>query len=474
MSELQIYLIGIGALIIIAVLIFNWWQERQFHRQVERSFFPLERDALLDEPSLDVSALDADQMPSAHSSNQSDDRAADHFFADDELPEITQHEPTLQNFSTETINANERANQATQDRAFVSEELAAVIQAEDNELSKQHIDFKEIYNESLLKMPRTEPQIQPQMTASDTDEEIKEDLIVQEDAFQAANTMPLMLDSNVDLTAVIYLAVETSASMLSAAFNALIDGFDKPIYVHVLDTSNQWHLLHVFVASPELMHRKISRTTCSIQLADRGGALSRNTLNRFQLVVETIGLDINGLVEWQGINEALTNASALDAFCIEVDKTIGFHLMHGENGPFTGTKLRGLAESQGLILGSDGGFKFFDDTNSNKLQFKPAFVIFNREDYPFSQEMLRNTVVKAVTFQMDIPHVKQCVEAFNHMVQIAKQMEVGLNARLVDDNNRLLGDMQIDKIRQQLKAIQTAMLMRGIVPGSESAHRLFS
>jgi FtsZ-interacting cell division protein ZipA len=67
-----------------------------------------------------------------------------------------------------------------------------------------------------------------------------------------------------------------------------------------------------------------------------------------------------------------------------------------------------------------------------------------------------------------------CTEAFNQMVQVARQMEIGLNAVLVDDNNRPLGDMQIEKIRQQLKVIYATMLVRGIVPGSDSARRLFS
>jgi hypothetical protein len=44
----------------------------------------------------------------------------------------------------------------------------------------------------------------------------------------------------------------------------------------------------------------------------------------------------------------------------------------------------------------------------------------------------------------------------------------------VDDNNKLLGEIQIEKIRQQLKVIHATMLVRGIIPGSESAHRLFA
>jgi len=49
-----------------------------------------------------------------------------------------------------------------------------------------------------------------------------------------------------------------------------------------------------------------------------------------------------------------------------------------------------------------------------------------------------------------------------------------LHATLVDDNNRVLGDIQVEKIRQQLKVIHATMLVRGIIPGSDNAIRLFS
>ena len=129
-----------------------------------------------------------------------------------------------------------------------------------------------------------------------------------------------------------------------------------------------------------------------------------------------------------------------------------------DHGAFTGTKLRGLCEAQGMVLESDGTFKYYQDTADEKTQNGTdakavSFVMFNRDNYPFNPEMLRTNVIKAVTFQLDIPHVMHCTEAFNHMVQVARQMEIGLHAVLVDDNNRPLGDMQIEKIRQQLKEI---------------------
>ena len=147
---------------------------------------------------------------------------------------------------------------------------------------------------------------------------------------------------------------------------------------------------------------------------------------------------------------------------------VGFHLVQGVSGPFTGTKFRGLAEASGLVLGEDGAFHAMTD-NGQKL-----YSLVNQDQNPFTPEMLRTVVIRGLTFQLDIPRVKNCAEVFNQMVLVARQMESSLSARLVDDNQKSLDEIQIEKIRQQLKVIQAKMLARGIIPGSPYALRLFS
>lgn len=482
MSDLQIVLIVIGALIIFAVIVVNWWQERRFHQQVESSFSTLKSDALLDDPSLDTTDLhDSADEPTFNDSAYENALPEEKFTVDDLVDEAT---PEAQFIS------------ATQNYAFgedihkdvsIDDTYSALIDESNNpryqpqvyndlnttsdSKSAQHDDIKAIFNEAFShkSSAKSDDQFNNEIADSPVEaaphHEPVEDTI---EALEPEASLPGMLHGQMDLTALLYLAHETKVSQLAGALIGLLDGYDKPVFVHILDTNQKWHLLKEAIPS-----QLATRVACSMQLADRAGPVSRNALNRFQLAVETAGLDINAHVEWQSSGDAMTAATALDAFCIEVDKTIGFHLTHGENGAFTGTKLRGLAESQGLTLTSEGVFKHYDE-KSDKPKQQASFVMFNRDDHPFSPDMLRASVVKGVTFQLDIPHVKQCAEAFSQMVQVARQMEVGLNAVLIDDNNKVLGDIQIEKIRQQLKVIHATMLVRGIVPGSDSAHRLFS
>jgi FtsZ-interacting cell division protein ZipA len=498
MNDLQMVLIVIGGVIIAAVLVFNWWQERRFHKQVESSFSNVNSDALLEHASPEASlsiepvvsatpiveepSSDADNSRYAKADFDQDDFSIDH----DSFKETsgTKQEPHIEiteNLTASLANASNSAYAEPEIDSIPADDIAAVVptafvsapSAFDDPLVNSkpanHDGIKAIFEGVFNKLE-----------SLDDSQNNGGDMPVGNVSAEAvAPSLPAALHAQVDLIAKLYLNAELTIDAVTAALKNVFDDFDKPVFVHVLTSGNHWQLLSEVSSQPGFKNQQISIITCSLQLADRAGPVSRGVVNRFQLAVETLGMDIDAHVEWQSTSDPVVDATALDTFCIDVDKTMGFHLMHGENGAFTGTKLRGLAEAQGLELAADGTFKYFSEAvksqdSSVANPQMPSFVMFNRDHHPFSPDMLRSSVVKAITFQLDIPHVKNCTEAFNHMVQVAKQMETGLNAQLVDDNNRPLGDVQIEKIRHQLKIIQATMLTRGIAAGSDCAHRLFS
>jgi FtsZ-interacting cell division protein ZipA len=477
MSDLQIVLIIIGGLIIIAVLVFNWWQERRFHQQVENNFSSIKTDALLEEPLLHSSdLLDAeDKFDDIDFSINHDLIKETPIAVQEPVIEVPDQFDELSSYSESIYSEPEITEvSAINEAVVVAPPLAdtASVTLDTPELKSVNHDgikaiFQDAFNKNLT--PDNHQQSNTDELQSQTDD-VKPEIPVQ--------NLPAKLHAQVDLIAVLNLAAESTVDQISSTLKNDFEGYDKPVFLHVQTPDLRWLLLSDVSAKPEFADQKISKVTCSLQLADRAGPVSRSILNRFQLAVESLGLDIDAQVEWQSTTDPVADAVALDAFCIDVDKTMGFHLLHGENGAFTGTKLRGLAEAQGLELAADGSFKYYDEAVKKQAASAsiaaPSFVMFNREHYPFSPDMLRQSVVKGITFQLDIPHVTNCTEAYNHMVQVAKQMETGLHAQLVDDNNRPLGDVQIEKIRHQLKIIQATMLTRGIVPGSDVAHRLFS
>lgn len=454
MSDLQIVLIVIGGVIIAGVLLFNWWQERKFHQQIDKNFSAFQQeipDIAVDNASDNTDSSKNETIPTLDDEEFTIDpqRLADN----DREPSIATFQSVLE---TEEDTFSGTLTQLESEAVDADSEVPA---------ATKHEEIK-----AVAENPFDDP-------VAEADTNVAEIKNAKTGSDPAAGNIPDMLHSQVDWAALLYLQGAASVQDVLVSVKDEFSHYDKPAFVHVL-TDQGWLLLAEVEDKAECSHLAVSKICCSIQLADRAGPITRAVINRFQLAVETLGLDINAHVEWLNAGDALNDANALDQFCIEVDKTMGFHLMHGENGAFTGTKLRGLAEAQGMKLSEDGTFKFYDEssqsTNTDNGTSQPSFVMFNRDHYPFNIEMLRNSVVKAITFQLDIPHVSNSIEAFNTMLLVAKQMETGLNAQLVDDNNRPLTDVQIEKIRHQLKIIQATMLTRGIAPGSDCAHRLFS
>ena len=277
-----------------------------------------------------------------------------------------------------------------------------------------------------------------------------------------ANILPIEINHDVDLTALFHLPSPVDGERLRQFLTGLVN-LDKPILAYGLNGQDAWKQL-----TREEAATTFTKASFSLQLADRAGAVSSETLQRFKQMVSEIAYSLSAQVEWLGAQEPLASAQALDAFCLEVDKTVGFHLVNGTSGRFTGTKFKGLAEANGLVLKDDGAFYALSEHGH------ALFRVINVENNPFNIEMIRTVSLKGLTFQMDIALAEHCTETFNRMVIMAKNMALSLSANLVDDHQRELSDVHIEKIRQQLKLIQVQMTVKGIVPGSAVALRLFS
>jgi FtsZ-interacting cell division protein ZipA len=465
MSDLQLALLALGAIIIVAVVVFNWWQERSLRKMAADTFEEAERDPLLeDEFHIDTDAVLKDEVQATAAFSPSYDEAMEssnpaiaeaasavaefeHDMATSEdIPELTRaYQPDPEEETVPDWQDQETASmeELRSDAGFVdtipdAEQQAAAFQTTAEPLPLSEPEAAEAPVEAAI----------PSSSAPVADTE--------------HGALPSAVSHQIDITAVLYLAQPISGLDLRQYLLSLVD-LDKPVYAYGHGADGVWRML-----TREQEEAMFTRAACSLQLADRGGPVSRATLSRFQNAIEEMGRSFNAQVEWHGNPDPVIYANDLDQFCIEVDKLVGFHLAQGASGPFTGTKFRGMAEASGLTLADDGAFYYLNESG------QPLFALINQDKTPFTLDMLRTAVIRGVTFQLDIPRVKHCTEVFNQMVLIAKQMEVSLSGRLVDDNQRPLGDMQIEKIRQQLKVIHATMVARGIMPGSPGALRLFS
>lgn len=420
MSDMQLYLIALGAIIIAAVILFNWWQERRLSQDAIRRF-----DGPVDDALMEDFRIDRDR-PVEFDEEAIVIEERFEILGEHSAPELV--EPQLEDIPENTLLS----------------ELPGIMQEDSVEDASPEIQ------EGAL--PVQEP---------DFDETpFEEELAVS--ASSRAVDLPPSMDGQIDLIALVHFDTPLTGAALRESLQPL-PGFDKATQWFGRDESGAWYVL-----TKDQEQTQFYRMACALQFADRSGALSRECLRKFQLKIETLAENLGAVLEWRGTSDPLRYAAELDQFCIDVDVMVGFHLMHGGNGPFAATKLRGIAEAGGMQLREDGIFHFATESGDT------LFTLVNHDQRPFTPELLRTAFIGGVSFQMDVPRVRNCPEAFNQMVLLARKMESSLGGMLIDDNQQPLNTESMDKIREQLRIIYAKMVARGIIPGSPSALRLFS
>ena len=490
MSDLQIILIILGAFIIAGVVVYNWLQEKKLHKQVSNEFIVPQKDVLAEDFYIDTDAFVEKELADVQHKTKSvqhptkppvfesaanvaaknevsekfPSRTEEVFYKNNVLEDTVLEEiPYQQSTFTDT-----RVNEDTTESTPFSDRFSDDAQVDESESNSR-------FSDSAFNQPN-----HADYTPENTTQQAAASTFVEPNEFAIANTfknseidnappqLPNTVHPQIDLTAVLYANKNIGYQALIEMAES-IDDISLPIMIYGLDDSDKWHL----VDTNEALHIDVNtltfkQVTCSLQLADRGGPAAKNVLNKFQYAVENMGLELNAHVEWQGSGDVLQRAIEIDQFCIEVDQLINIHVAQNEV-PIHGTKFRGLAEANGMILSDDGKF-YYQDASSKY----PLFSAIEANHQAFTAESLRNSVLKAITFQLEIPKVPNCEQAFNQMVLIAQKLSLSLTADLVDDNQKPLGDLQIEKIRQQLKIIHATMVARGVMPGSPASMRLFN
>ena len=435
MSDLQLALIILGAIIIGGVLAYNWLQEKKLRKEVSSDFIVPQKDVLADDFHINTDA----------------------YVIDKELAEVKEKS---KQFMQHTIPGEMKIADGELESAELESAEYGQVQAGNYVEAQILASASENMKEDLITDGQVaEPTINESISTTPI---IKAPIVKAEvhEKIQASQVnLPESAHPQIDLTAILYANKDIHNSDLTTLKDALTH-IPLPSTLHGLDQQDKWHAIDSASAS------NFKQVACSLQLADRGGPVAKNLLNKFQFAVEDAGLSLNAHVEWQGSGDAMQRAIELDQFCIEVDQMVSTHIAQGD-APIHGTKFKGLAEANGMLLKEDG--KFYLYANDTVL-----FTAIDTNNVPFTVESLRSNVLKSITLQIEIPKVSNSEQVFNQMILMAQKMASSLNANLVDDNQKPLGDLQIEKIRQQLKVIHATMVARGIMPGSPASMRLFN
>ncbi|WP_348944604.1 cell division protein ZipA C-terminal FtsZ-binding domain-containing protein [Chitinibacter sp. FCG-7] len=198
-----------------------------------------------------------------------------------------------------------------------------------------------------------------------------------------------------------------------------------------------------------------------MQLADRQGALTQESLNAFCMGVQQFADEHEAVVTFPQRSAKLAAARELDDFCASVDVLIGLNIPAGAR-PIPMEKVRLHAENAGMVRANDGTFQYRSDSG------KTLFVLANQDQTPLM------ATSKGLTLLFDVPRVAGGIAVFDYLTEFAQSLSQALALELVDDNGKPLNAKSLANIRRQLAELYASMDDRGIAPGSVAALRLFA
>jgi FtsZ-interacting cell division protein ZipA len=411
MSSLQLALIIAGVLIVVAVIVYNVWQERRIRRRLAQARTPPPRQPAPPprrdervEPTLGAERTSANDPPAgtpAYRPGVASERA---------------FEPPGEVIAPPASDAFDSAREAR-------ETPLAVEYAPDEAAAATTLHAPE----SAARASRTSAQ---------PDHEIECIVLLQPAAPVAAGAL---------------------ASGLHARIGKPLRWFGRA------DARSDWEQL-----TSETAGRFADVVACML-LADRNGAASRGQLDTFTRVVGDVATALSASFAPPDTDRELARAESLDRLCAELDVQIGLTVQMSEPASIAGTRLRGVAEAAGFRLAAGGRFEFVNEDTGGVL-----YTLQNLRPDPFSAEMLRLTATNGVVFLLDVARLPEPARVFDQMKLAARRMATTLGAELVDDNRRPLDDAALATIRAQVEAAAEALRAVHIEPGSPRALALFS
>ena len=205
-----------------------------------------------------------------------------------------------------------------------------------------------------------------------------------------------------------------------------------------------------------------------LQLAGRSGAVDGNTLNAFNEMMAAFAQGIGAVSQREDVAVAMRRAQAVDAFCADTDIEIVVNIIGKSGVTFATTKVRGLAESHGLMPLASGEYAMCDELGHTQYTLRNM----NADEPPGIK--MAGAYLTGLCFALDVPRTPQPEKTFERMVALAMRFADTLQGEVVDDNRKLLTANGRKVIVDTIVQIAGAMEARNVVPGSSAALRLYS
>lgn len=222
-----------------------------------------------------------------------------------------------------------------------------------------------------------------------------------------------------------------------------------PIHLAVWDSkAGRWSLPDRFGFYSEML--------IAVQLATRSHSLSEIDASRFIAAVQQIAVSIDADFDPPDVARLVQQAAALDALCARFDVQITLTL-EALAEPWSHANVDAAATEAGLSGVERERWERMDAEHPIALTMTSAAA------FP----------TQRLTLALDVPRSTAHPSPLSILFEVAHQLASRLNARVVDDNGRVVESAAQSAIESELEKLAGDMRAAAIEPGSTRARRLY-
>ncbi|MEP6739109.1 MAG: cell division protein FtsZ [Caldimonas sp.] len=274
--------------------------------------------------------------------------------------------------------------------------------------------------------------------------------------------LPLQLDALIDAFAPIALDAVLTGDALVAHLPSKRHVGSKLFLVEGLNAdSARWET--------PVVGQRYGELQAGVQLASRTGALNEIEYSEFVQRMQAFAESVGASVDPPDMLDVMARARELDAFASQHDAQLAVHL-HARGAAWSVGYIQQHARRHGFVPGVVPGRLVYPSAEEGA---PPVLTLTFDSQAALADEPDR-AAVRDVTLAFDVPQTEPSVEPFRAWQAAAQALAVGMDAAIVDDNERPLSSEGFATIGGELAALYTNLQAHDLAAGSPAARRLFS
>jgi hypothetical protein len=206
-----------------------------------------------------------------------------------------------------------------------------------------------------------------------------------------------------------------------------------------------------------------------VQLASRTGPLNEIEYSEFVQRMQALAEAVGGGIDPPDMLEVMARARELDAFAGQHDAQLAVHL-HARGAAWSVGYIQQHARRHGFVPGVVPGRLVYPAAEEGA----PPVLTLTFDSQAALADEPDSAAVRDVTLAFDVPQTEPSAQPFEAWQAASQALAVGMDAAIVDDNERPLSSEGFAVIGHELATLYAALQAHDLAAGSPAARRLFS